>query len=336
VDWACRESERRYSEERQTRRLTAGARASVEKSLHPSSRVLTRPAAAPSWDEKGIVSAGACACRRKWPSLPGAVEPVPESGPGVAANPVLSTPPPPQGGGRRSRRTECRNPCRRLPAARAARVLPGGTRDGQDQPAVRGTGRSQGLGLGLRPRRRQGRLDRTLRDQRPRAAAAGRPPGVAGRDRRGDGVDRRLLEAGLEPAGGPLRTDAGQRPAREAGPRPQDRREGLPVDRRAAGARAAQAQLRARPPAARAARPDAAAGAAAGRPGAGGEPPAQDAGGRQRQARVGRDRHHRQERSGASSTRWSRASSRRRRWPSWCTRGWRPRSRCSARCWTAG
>ena len=43
---------------------------------------------------------------------------------------------------------------------------------------------------------------------------------------RRDGIDRRLLEAGLQPPGGPLRGPAGQRPAHQAGPGPQDRRQG--------------------------------------------------------------------------------------------------------------
>ena len=76
-------------------------------------------------------------------------------------------------------------------------------------------------------------------DRRPAGPGrlARRPQGVTPRRH---GVDRRLLEAGLPPPGGPLRGDAGQRPAHQAGPGPQDRRQGRRVDRPAAAARPAR------------------------------------------------------------------------------------------------
>ena len=83
-----------------------------------------------------------------------------------------------------------------------------------------------------------------LRHHDRRAARTGR---LAGRPRRRPGrpgIDRGLLEAGVQPPGGPLLAAGGQRPAHQAGPRAQDRREGLPVDRPVAPARPAAAQLR--------------------------------------------------------------------------------------------
>src|SRR5215212_6265000 len=54
-----------------------------------------------------------------------------------------------------------------------------------------------------------------------------------------DGEYRSLLETALQSAGGGFHTALGQRPAHQGGPGPQDRRQGLPVDRRSAQARSA-------------------------------------------------------------------------------------------------
>ena len=70
-----------------------------------------------------------------------------------------------------------------------------------------------------------------------------------------------LLEGRATADGEPISTDAGQRPAHAERAGAQDRREGLPVDRAAAGGGAAVAQLRARAAPARAPRPDPPAGA---------------------------------------------------------------------------
>src|SRR5436305_1712533 len=73
-----------------------------------------------------------------------------------------------------------------------------------------------------RPRRRGRPGGPQLRHHDRRAAGAVRLAGRAGRGPGRDGVDRRLLEADLQPPGGPLPRHAGQRPAHQAGPRAQD------------------------------------------------------------------------------------------------------------------
>ena len=120
--------------------------------------------------------------------------------------------------------------------------------------------------------------------------------GVAGRARLHpcrDGGDRRLLEAGLaHPVRWRVRADPGQRRARQERARPQDRRQRRALAGRSAGARPDPRQLRAGGADAGDARPAAhpqAVGARAGQP----RPAdAEDAGGRQHQARLGADRHH--------------------------------------------
>src|SRR5207244_11485135 len=52
-------------------------------------------------------------------------------------------------------------------------------------------------------------------------------------------IDPRLLEAGMEPAGGSVHDPLGESPRREAGPGPQDRRVGCGVDRAVAATRVA-------------------------------------------------------------------------------------------------
>ena len=62
---------------------------------------------------------------------------------------------------------------------------------------------------------------------------------------RGDGGDRRLLEAGMEhPQRRRLRTDAGERGPHQERPRPQDGRQRRHVDRRFDGLRPDQGELR--------------------------------------------------------------------------------------------
>ena len=99
-----------------------------------------------------------------------------------------------------------------------------------------------------------------LRHHDRRPARAGRLARRRGGPPRRHGIHRRLLEADLAPARGPLRADAGQRRPHQAGPRAEDRRQGRRVDRPAAPARPALAQLRAAPAGPRAPRPDPAAG----------------------------------------------------------------------------
>ncbi len=63
----------------------------------------------------------------------------------------------------------------------------------------------------------------------------------------GDGVDRQLLEADLEPARGPLRAAARQRRPHQGRARSQDRRPGRRVDRRPASATACCGRASSRP-----------------------------------------------------------------------------------------
>src|SRR5215204_7488879 len=80
---------------------------------------------------------------------------------------------------------------------------------------------------------------------------------VAGRRvyTRRDGIDRRLLEAGLQPARRPLRVDRGQCAAYQSRARTQDRCQGCRVDLRPPAPRAAASELCAAARVARTARP---------------------------------------------------------------------------------
>ena len=140
----------------------------------------------------------------------------------------------------------------------------------------------------LRPLRRpprQGlRGDPHLLDHDRRPAG---PGGLADRPRRharGDGIDRRLLEAGLQHPGGRRLRHSGQRRAHQEGARPQDGRQGLPVDRPVVAARLAPRQFRAAATNPRAAGPDPAADAVDPGTVGGGQPHPEGAGGRQHQA----------------------------------------------------
>ena len=62
-------------------------------------------------------------------------------------------------------------------------------------------------------------------------------------DARRDGIDRRLLEAGLQPPRRRFECHAGQRAARQAGPRPQDRYQGRRSGSATAAGRPAAGQL---------------------------------------------------------------------------------------------
>ncbi|KAJ3050758.1 hypothetical protein HK102_012203, partial [Quaeritorhiza haematococci] len=143
-----------------------------------------------------------------------------------------------------------------------------------------------------------------LARRRRRAAAGGaefrdhdrRDPGVgrlAGRARGrvgGHGEHRRLLEADLQPPGAPVRGDGGQRPAHQAGAGAEDRRQGRRVDRPAAPARAALAELHPAAADPRAPRPHPPAHAIGPATRHGGQPGPEGAGGRRHQAGERRQR----------------------------------------------
>jgi hypothetical protein len=164
--------------------------------------------------------------------------------------------------------------------------------DGGAVPALRRAGRAQAARGRLRAADRPGRAgaqgDPLVRDvDRPVVGAgglAGRAGGHPGRD----GVDRGVLGAGLEPAGGAVRAGAGQRAVHQGGPGAQDRRQGQRVDRRPAAARAGEAELRAGAAAAGAARADPLSQQPGRGAGARGQPHPEDAGGGQHQAGLGR------------------------------------------------
>ena len=141
-----------------------------------------------------------------------------------------------------------------LRAPRAARPYPvsGGGRevgDGGHPSAGRRDRRAQEDRLGGGPAarsaaRRAHRDGEEVQDVLAVAAADGGLAGRAGRHGRGDGKHRGVLVAGLSRAG--RRRDRGvrvQRGAHAQRPGPQARCHRLPVDRRAARARAAAAQL---------------------------------------------------------------------------------------------
>ena len=133
---------------------------------------------------------------------------------------------------------------------------------------------------------------RTFGTMTPGPARVGRLAGRVQRDPRGDGIDRRLLEADLEPARGAVRVAAGQCPAHQAGAWPQDRRQGLRVVGRPAAARLAARQLRARPATARVARVDTLSHHPGPRARLRDQSPAEDARGRQHQAQQCGHRHY--------------------------------------------
>ena len=142
----------------------------------------------------------------------------------VATNPNLS-PPRPRG----ARRADCST----LARSSGGRGPLGRTADGHPVSLLRRPRRPQGDRRRLRPppRRPTARSRQEVRTFGTMTAdllALADWLADAGRHPRRHGIDRRLLEAGLQPPGGPLRAAAGQRPAHQAGARAQDRRQGLP------------------------------------------------------------------------------------------------------------
>ena len=119
---------------------------------------------------------------------------------------------------------------------------------GSHLPAVRGTGRAQADGGGLRTHCRRGGCaagSAHLRHDHLGSAGAGRLARIPGRRTRRHGSHRRVLEARVARARRPLRAGAGQRRARQERARAQDRRQRRNVAGRPAGARPDPRQLRA-------------------------------------------------------------------------------------------
>jgi hypothetical protein len=179
----------------------------------------------------------------------------------------------------RARRADC-STIRCLPGKRHPE-----NRHGHRLCLLRRSGRAQGNGRrhgAPPPGQRQGAAAHAhLRHHDRATAGVGRLVGSGRRDPPGHGIDRGLLEADLEPAGGPLRNLVGQRPAHQARAGAQDRRPGQRMDRAVAAVRFAARQLRAADAAAGAARADPPAAAVGAGQGVGGQPHPEGARGRQ-------------------------------------------------------
>src|SRR5215207_10366978 len=126
-------------------------------------------------------------------------------------------------------------------------VEPTGGSHGSHLSTLWRAGRAQGSGGGLRPagRRPGGEAgDEALRHDHAAVAPAFGLAGEPSGDARGDGVDGRVLEAGLAHPGRGVRAGArqGEGHAQRAGP--EKRRERFLLDHRVAGARADSPQLR--------------------------------------------------------------------------------------------